>query len=213
VTPEFRQQFGEASRFAFRRYQSLAGDEYGVRWLPVYHLSGDGPSTAPAPESPYSAVWPLYPESRQMERSEHPFNVPYAFRRDSMLIEPAIYLNALVRDFHVAGGRIANREFRSVEEVLALKESLIFNCTGLGAGTLFRDAEVTPIRGQLTFLLPQPEVQYMTTGPGNIYMFPRHDGILLGGTHERGSWNLEPDQATVERVLRENGELFRGMRT
>jgi D-amino-acid oxidase len=43
-------------------------------------------------------------------------------------------------------------------------------------------------------------------------MFPRHDGILLGGTHERGAWNTEPDPATVERVLRENGEVFRGMR-
>jgi len=34
VTPDFRKQFTEASRFAFRRYQSLAGDWYGVRWLP-----------------------------------------------------------------------------------------------------------------------------------------------------------------------------------
>jgi hypothetical protein len=64
----------------------------------------------------------------------------------------------------------------------------------------------------LTFLLPQPEVQYMTVGPGDIYMFPRHDGILLGGTHERDSWNTEVDEATVERVLRENGALFAGMR-
>src|SRR5205085_10316003 len=39
VTPAFRRQFVEASRFAFRRYQSLAGELYGVRWLPVYSLS------------------------------------------------------------------------------------------------------------------------------------------------------------------------------
>jgi D-amino-acid oxidase len=39
VTPEFRKQFGEAGRFAFRYYQSLVGDLYGVRWLPVYALS------------------------------------------------------------------------------------------------------------------------------------------------------------------------------
>jgi glycine/D-amino acid oxidase-like deaminating enzyme len=190
----------------------MAGDYYGVRWMPLYSLSRDGPRTAAPPESAYSEVQTLYPESKQLDRSEHPFDVPYVFRRDSMLIEPAIYLNALIRDFQVAGGRIAIREFRAVEEVLALRESLIFNCTGLGAGSLFRDAELTPIRGQLTFLLPQPEVDYMTVGAGNIYMFPRQDGVLLGGTHERGSWNLDPDQSTVERVLRENGEIFRGMR-
>ena len=62
------------------------------------------------------------------------------------------------------------------------------------------------------FLLPQPEVKYMTIGPGDIYMFPRHDGILLGGSHERGDGNLEVDPATTERVLRENRALFDGMR-
>jgi D-amino-acid oxidase len=43
-------------------------------------------------------------------------------------------------------------------------------------------------------------------------MFPRHDGILLGGSHERGSWSLDPDPATTARILRENGELFGAMR-
>ena len=69
-----------------------------------------------------------------------------------------------------------------------------------------------PIRGQLSFLLPQPEVDYMTIGPDDIYMFPRRDGVLLGGSHERGIWNTEVDPATTERILRENGDLFRGMR-
>jgi glycine/D-amino acid oxidase-like deaminating enzyme len=94
---------------------------------------------------------------------------------------------------------------------MSLRESLLFNCTGLGSRTLFHDEELVPIRGQLTFLLPQPEVQYMTVGPGDIYMFPRRDGILLGGSHELGNSSLEVDPATVERVLRENGELFSHM--
>jgi len=93
-----------------------------------------------------------------------------------------------------------------------LSESLIFNCTGLGARTLLHDDELIPVRGQLTFLLPQPEVQYMTTGPGNIYMFPRRDGILLGGSHEENNWNLEVDPATKNRVLRENALLFSNLR-
>jgi len=213
VTPEFKRQFGEASRFAFRRYQSLAGDVYGVRWMPLFTLSNRGPFNLPGPESPYSEVQPLYPEAKQLDRSEHPFDADYVYRRDSMLIEPAIYLNALIRDYLVAGGRIVIREFRATEEVLALREPLLFNCTGLGAGPLFHDSEITPIRGQLTFLLPQPEVDYMTVGPTDIYMFPRRDGILLGGTHDRGVATLDPDPTTVERVLRENGQVFRGMRT
>jgi D-amino-acid oxidase len=212
VTPEFRRQFGEASGAAFRRYQSLAGDWYGVRWMPVYFLSTIGPHQAPAAESPYVSVEPLYPEAKQLSEAENPFDIPFAYRRQTMLIEPAIYLSALLRDFQIAGGRVVIRGFASAQDVAGLAEKVIYNCTGLGAGALFGDTELTPIRGQLTFLLPQPEIDYMTIGPGDIYMFPRRDGILLGGSHERGDARLEVDPATTERVLRENRELFEGLR-
>jgi glycine/D-amino acid oxidase-like deaminating enzyme len=186
VTPEFGRQFGEAARFAFTRYQSLAGDRYGVRWLPVYSLSPNGPIAPASPSSIYREIEPLFPETQRLEPGQHPFGALYARKRYSMLIEPAIYLNALVRDFQIAGGRIVIREFQSPEEVTALREKIIYNCTGLGARALFGDQELTPVKGQLVFLLPQAEVEYMTVGPGDIYMFPRHDGVLLGGTHDRG---------------------------
>ena len=213
VTPEFSKQFGDAARIAFRRYQSLAGEQYAVRWLPLYTLSQTDEHTPPEAGSPYIPVEELYPEKKILARGEHPFNVAHVYRRDSMLIEPAIYLNALMRDFFIAGGRIVVREFSDMRELAALRESLIFNCTGLGAGKLFNDAEVTPVKGQLVFLLPQPEVEYMTVGPGDIYMFPRHDGVLLGGTHDRGVANLDADADVTARILRENGKLFGGMRT
>ncbi len=104
------------------------------------------------------------------------------------------------------------REFREAGELAMLAETLVFHCTGLGARDLFHDDELIPVRGQLTFLLPQPEIDYMTLGPGDIYMFPRHDGILLGGTHERGSWDLEPDSGSTSRILRENAAVFNAMR-
>ena len=212
VTPEFRRQFGEAARFAFRRYQSLAGDLYGVRWLPLYSLSTSGPYQARHPIARRARWSRCTRRRRRWRRGEHPFAVPYARRRYSMLIEPAIYLSALLRDFLGAGGRVAVREFHQPQELAGLSEALIFNCTGLGAGTLFQDTELTPIKGQLAFLLPQPAVDYMTVGPGDIYMFPRRDGVLLGGSHERGEWSTEPDPATTDRILRENGILFGGMR-
>jgi glycine/D-amino acid oxidase-like deaminating enzyme len=213
VTPQFRAQYAEAARLAFQRYQSLAGDYYGVRWLPLYSL-GEQPATAAPPDAdnPNAEVEPLYPERRVLKPHEHPFRVPYVLRRDSMLIEPAIYLNALIRDFQIAGGRIAIREFHSARELAALREGLIFNCTGLGARTLFANTGLMPIKGQLVFLLPQPEVNYMTVGPNGTYMFPRHDGILLGGSFDRGIDNTTIDPAVTERILHGNGEIFGSMR-
>jgi hypothetical protein len=64
----------------------------------------------------------------------------------------------------------------------------------------------------LVFLLPQSEVEYCTLGPDNVYMFPRRDGIVLGGSFERNVWNTEPDNATTDRILRENASLFGSMR-
>jgi glycine/D-amino acid oxidase-like deaminating enzyme len=129
-----------------------------------------------------------------------------------MLIEPAIYLNALLRDFSVAKGNIVVSEFRDARELASLPEPLLFNCTGLGSRELFHDEELIPIKGQLSFLLPQPEIDYMTVGPGDIYMFPRRDGLLLGGSHERGVWDTEVDPATTDRILRENAALFGALR-
>jgi D-amino-acid oxidase len=212
VTPEFHRQFGEAGTFAFRRYQSMVGAAYGVRWLPLYRLSRDAPHRTAPPESPYSEIDPLYPDAKQLERTEHPFAVPYVYRCYSMLIEPAIYLNALLHDFLQARGEILVREFETARDLMSLREPLLFNCTGLGAKALFHDDELIPIRGQLSFLLPQPEVEYMTIGPDDNYMFPRSDGILLGGSFERGKWDVRADPATTARVLRENSAVFDGMR-
>jgi glycine/D-amino acid oxidase-like deaminating enzyme len=166
----------------------------------------------PPATSPNSDVEPLYPEGRQLEGGENPFRVPYAYRRYSMLIEPATYLKALLDDFQIAGGRVEIRDFATASDLAALPETLLYNCTGLGARTLFNDQELIPIRGQLVFLLPQPEIQYMTLGPGNIYMFPRRDGILLGGSFDRDNWSLQPDPGISERILRENAALFGTMR-
>ena len=89
-------------------------------------------------------------------------------------------------------GRIVVRAFATPSEVAALAEPVVVNCTGLGARDLFGDPELVPIKGQLTVLLPQPEVDY-ALATRDLYMFPRSDGILLGGTHERGVETLEPD--------------------
>ena len=44
-----------------------------------------------------------------------------------------------------------------------------------------------------------------------VYMMPRKDGILLGGTHERGEWSLEPNQTEMQRVLNGHIEFFAKM--
>ena len=127
----------------------------------------------------------------------------------SMLVEPPIYLSAVLRDFLSAGGRLVVKEFTAVQEIMSLPEPVVLNCTGLGAKALFGDEELIPIKGQLCVLLPQPEVDYILFTDDFLYMMPRQDGIILGGTHELGVWDLTPSPVATQRILAGNAKLFR----
>ena len=41
---------------------------------------------------------------------------------------------------------------------------------------------------------------------------PRSDGIILGGTTERGVWDLEPNEEARRRIVDGHVELFSAMR-
>ena len=57
------------------------------------------------------------------------------------------------------------------------------------------------------FSVNEPEVRYaLTGGPG--YMFPRPDGIILGGTFERNVWSTVPEPSTIERIVRGHKRFF-----
>jgi D-amino-acid oxidase len=207
LTGAFREQFVAAARFSYRWFQSLVGGGYGVRWMTNYSL-GDEPYThEDGLLGLRSPIRELIPELGDIPRDAHPFDAPYARRFDTMMIEPPLYLAAIMRDFRVAGGTLVVRRFESAAELAALPEPTIINCTGLGARTLFADGELTPVKGQLTVLLPQPEVDYAVLY-NNLYMFSRRDGVLLGGTHEEGVETLEPNLEAKARILDGHARLF-----
>jgi hypothetical protein len=155
---------------------------------------------------------PLLPSSVALGRvilqpGEHPFASRYAIRRPTLRFEPAIYLDALMRDVIAFRGRIVVRSFDSPRDLVSLPESLIVNCTGLGSKLLFGDEELTPVKGQLVVLVPQPEVTYTTGG-----MMPRSDGIVLGHTMERGVWTLDVNETELKRVVERHMRTFSTMR-
>lgn len=207
LTPQFQKQFEAAMKLSYRYFQNLVGPKYGVRWISNYQLSNEPRPTDDLVHN-YSS---MYPQLRVLGPGEHPFPISFATHYDTMLIEPAIFLNRLMEDFYGAGGEIKVREFQQIDEVVNLAEPVIVNCTGLGARELFDDKLLFPIKGQLSFVLPQEEIDYIAITDGG-YMFPRSDGILLGGTFEYNNWDLTPDPAETQRILREHKAFFAGMK-
>ena len=202
ATAAFRQQLERAARLSNRYFQNLVGDAYGVRWIENYILR-DSP---PAQQQP-SPFRDLFFAAEVVPRDQHPFAASYVSRFTTMLIEPPVFLPAITRDFLLRGGRIHGREFREQRDLFQLEEKVVVNCAGLGARALFGDAELTPIKGQLAILLPQPEVDYIVI-KGDYYMFPRRDGIVLGGTHDRDEWRLDVDPAVTARIVANHQAIF-----
>jgi D-amino-acid oxidase len=206
TTPRFLEQFQQACRISNRAFQLLVGAEYGVRWIDTFELLRHEASLGR--ELPGGND--LYPQLEVHRDPENYFGFPFVREYSSMLIEPSIYLTALLRDFYIAGGRVVVKEFRSRQEIARLRETVIFNCTGLGARALFADEELIPVRGQLEILLPQPEIDYCYLSSG--YMFPRRDGIILGGTWDHDDWSLTPNPEQATGILQAHVEIMKNLR-
>jgi D-amino-acid oxidase len=220
-TPAWDAQYRRAADVAYRQLQLMAGPYYGVSWIDNFSLMNElREPPESSPERPNLNAG-FNPGREVLQPGEHPFPTKYAIRNPSIRIEPSIYLDALVRDFLLFGGRIVIRKFDAPGDLTALAQPILVNCTGLGARDLFGDQELVPLKGQLTVLVPQPEVNYHTNGglraqperPGSlgIHMMPRTDGIVLGGTSQRGVWTLEPDEEERQRVVDSHIEVFAAM--
>jgi glycine/D-amino acid oxidase-like deaminating enzyme len=199
ATPAFLDQFRSAVHIAYRAFQAMAGARHGITWHRNFIVQDQHRPFGPG----QLALRDVSPEMSILSPGEHPFGDAYVQTYMTMMIEPYTYLRSLMDMFLMGGGKIEVREFGSREAVAALPETVIFNCTGLGARALFGDEELTPARGQLVVLLPQPELDYNLFS-GSFYMFPRTDGVLLGGTFERGNWSLDPDADTTKSILEGN---------
>lgn len=218
-TPAWDEQFRKAVDIAYRQLQLLSGSPlHGVSWVNNYTLTDDEKMA-----SGTNTMLPAHVQTgvRLLQPGEHPFHTKYAIEQPEMRFEPSIYLDALMRDFLMFGGRIVIRKFDTPRDLMSLTQPLIVNCTGLGAKAIFGDEELIPLKGQLTVLVPQPEVTYGTNGgsrvpppPGSfgIHMMPRSDGIILGGTSERGVSTFDVNESEFRRVVSGHIEVFSAMR-
>jgi len=205
TTSAYRAQFERASRLSHRYFQELVGQGYGVRWIENYVLSAE-----PFRAQQDNPIGDLYFASSVLPAGSHPFATPHVRRFTTMLIEPGIFMSAVTRDFLLRGGRIHVRTFNDRNALLALDEPVIVNCTGLGSGALFGDTELIPIKGHLSILLPQPAVDYIVL-QGDYYMFPRSDGIVLGGSRGRGDWSNSIDPVVSARILETHRAIFKSV--
>jgi glycine/D-amino acid oxidase-like deaminating enzyme len=198
ATPELRRRFDRMLTLSWRRYQSLVGARWGVSPRPIYEAEGVPSGLDELPDGL------LRPPRRQRALPFAPARAARVYQ--TLLIEAPIFLATLVEEVKRAGGRLEPRTFTSPRDLRELREPAIANCLGLGAGALFADQDVVPIRGQLVHLRPQP-LAYLLDHPTG-YMVPRTDALVLGGSFEEGVADARTDPATCARILEDNRRFF-----
>lgn len=121
-------------------------------------------------------------------------------------IETPNYMRYLVNTFTALGGTIRKLD-EELDSISSLNGNagLIINCSGLGAGKLFADKAVFPIRGQIARVTNPGLTRCINDEMGPLavsYIVPRSYDCILGGTAEENNWSLEVDPETADNILR-----------
>ena len=129
---------------------------------------------------------------------------------DVPMIAPPIYLQVLHDQFLAAGGLIEERALDSLDDAAAAADLLV-NCSGVGARKLADDPAVYPMRGQ-TLLIDAPDIAlgYMDNERVD-HIFPRADGVLIGGVKLDGDWRQDLDPAISADIIRRTSAIESGI--
>jgi D-amino-acid oxidase len=225
AAPEFAAQWEAMARKSFAMYQNFLGMPGNpIEWTDRYDLSDDtrerGTAQAPREEGHDFAnyngrIRDLTPRAQELPAGTHPFPSQHVRRSTSLTFNVADYSRQLINDFLIAGGAIETREFHAPQDLAALPQRGIVNCTGYGARQLWADESVVPVRGQIAWLIPQEGVNYGLSF-GDLFVLGRRDGIVVqpNPQGDETGWNdsnEEPNRADAEAGVVELQELYARM--
>ena len=222
--PQFAAQWEEMARISFKRFRRYLGlADSPVEWSDRYFLSDaptDPPPARTGPELQFvdyrDRIRDLTPRAAVIPAGASPFPGADVRRTSQMQFNVADYGHTLMADFLAMGGHIEHREFHSLAELATLKEKVVINCPGYGARALCRDDSITPVRGQIAWLIPQPEVNYGVFYK-DVSLLSRRDGIVvqaLWGDDMFGYGNDQEviDRTEAERAVKTIAELYGRMK-
>jgi glycine/D-amino acid oxidase-like deaminating enzyme len=225
--PGFAELWEEMARISFKRYRRYLGlPGTPVEWRDQYVVIDDRPRPqvprtpgAPTPlefASYMDRIGDITPRREQMAPGATPFPADIVRRTSQLQFNVADYSHTLMADFLAGGGRVERREFHSLAELATLPQKVVINCPGYGARALCRDESVTPVRGQIGWLIPQPEVDYGLYYRG-VGMLSRRDGIVVqalwgGDMFGYGDDHEVVDRAETEQAVNILAELFGRMK-
>ncbi len=222
----FHAQWEKMARTSWRYYQSFLGlPGSPVEFNDRYYLSDAHPAVAeqqkidadPIGFVNYRGSVPDFtPRTEDLPPGSHPFPTQWARRRSEMMFNITAYSHQLTEEFLRNGGKIVTHEFHSPAEFAELPQPVILHSTGYAAKALFGDNSLTPVRGQIAWLIPQVEASYGLY-IDNLGVLSRRDGVVvqLSEKGEASGWNdpsETPDRREAEEGVRQLKALYARMK-
>jgi D-amino-acid oxidase len=213
--PQFAVLWEEMARISFKRFRRYLGlADSPVEWTDRYSLSDpNDPPRDPLPAGAGPAldfasysdrISDIDPPFELLPAGATPFPTGHVRRGSQMQFNVADYGHTLMADFLAMGGHVEHREFHSLADLATLKEKVVINCPGYGARALCRDESVVPVRGQIAWLIPQPEVNYGVYYK-RVTMLSRRDGIVIQGLWGGDMSGYGDDHEVINRAEAERG--------
>ena len=228
IAPSFKLTWERMARKSFQTYQSFLGlpgnpvefyESYTVSNDPITHIRQNPPKNGQPPfaELETELIPDLRPLAKEYAPGGHSLGNRYLKRTTEMMFNLAAYSRLLLADFLANGGTIEIAEFNTLNDLVSLRQKTLINATGYGARALFEDSSVTPVRGQVARLIPQPEINYGLYYK-SAYFVPRRDGLVFQMTGEDdyygfGDPTTVPDRTEAEAAVTTIAELFQTPKT
>jgi glycine/D-amino acid oxidase-like deaminating enzyme len=220
--PAFGELWERMARISFKTYRQYLGlpgtpveftDRYALADEPFDQLREESEKLDTLGFGNYSdRIRDLTPRPQELPPGATPFPVKYVRRSQNMQFNIADYAHTLMTDFFTAGGKFVRKEFHAPNDLTQLKEKVVINCPGYAATEWWNDKSITPVRGQIAWLIPQPEVNYGFNYK-NISILSRRDGIVvqdLNGGDMRGYGNSKElaDRVEADNAVATIAELY-----
>jgi len=226
ATPAFAAQWERMTRTSWRYYQDFHGKPGApIEFNDRFYLSDAHPDVDEQQKIDNDPIGFVNYRDRiadiasaveDLAPGTHPFPTQWARRRSELMFNITAYVRQLTEEFERNGGKIVLREFHAPAEFAELPQPVILHSTGYAARQLFADDSLTPVRGQIGWLIPQPEVNYGLY-LGTLGVLARKDGIVvqLNPQGEASGWNdagEQPDRAEAEAGVRQLRALYARMK-
>ncbi|XP_027630942.1 D-aspartate oxidase [Tupaia chinensis] len=194
--PKQKQWFKETFDHLFAIANSAEAGDAGVQLVSGWQIF----QSIPAEEVPFWADVVLgFRKMTEAELKKFPHHV-FGQAFTTLKCEGSAYLPWLENRVKRNGGLILTRR---VEDLWELHPSfdIVVNCSGLGSRQLMGDSKIFPVRGQVLKVQAPWVKHFIREGSGLTYIYPGAYDVTLGGTRQKGDWNLSPDAKISRDIL------------